>query len=180
MLEPGLVQKCFHVQTRIGGVLKQLPANGSVPQPGLTQRLDGFEEIRPARRVDSVLYGHQHRAMLQLDAGHSRHLRPMSGWIKTCPCVVRQSEAYCGEKFGQPPRCRRRQRPGYSQVIRHDAPQHTAHRHPTKKYKEVDGHSPCLDPAWHRRLSDGVQCGEAPEPGRSSCQEGEAPDAKIW
>src|SRR5215213_8732576 len=78
MLKPGLVKECFHVQTRIGGVLKQFPANGSVPQPSLPQRLNGIEEIRPALRVDSVLYRHQHRAMLQLDAGYRRHVRPVA------------------------------------------------------------------------------------------------------
>jgi hypothetical protein len=78
MRKPGLVKKRFNIQTRIGGVLIQFPTNCAVPHPSLTQRLDGIEKFRPALRVDSVIYRHQHRAMLQLDARYSRHVRPMS------------------------------------------------------------------------------------------------------
>src|SRR4051812_45159849 len=87
MRKPGLIKECFYIQTRIGGVLEQFPAHCTVPHTSLPQGRNGIEEFRPALRVNSVLYYHQHRAMLQLDAGHSRHVRPMSGWIKTCLCV---------------------------------------------------------------------------------------------
>src|SRR4051812_47081584 len=64
MRHPGLIKECFYIQTRIGGVLKQFPTYCTVPQSSLSQWLDGIEEFRPAFRVDSVIYRHQHGAML--------------------------------------------------------------------------------------------------------------------
>ena len=88
MRKPGLIKECFHIQTRIGGVLKQFPAYWTVPQSSLPKWLDGSKEFRPRVRVDSVIHRHQHRTMLQLDARCGCHVRPMS-WMDHDLCLRR-------------------------------------------------------------------------------------------
>jgi hypothetical protein len=179
VLEQGLEQERLDEAGGIRRVLKDLPPERPAPQPGLTERLDGVQELARPGRVDPVLHRDEDRASVALQAGRRGHLRPMPGRLEVGPLAAREMKPEARREANKQPCGGRRESRCGPRAVGDESPEDAPRRHPPEEDQQVDGQRLGPDPARGGCLGGGVQPRQGDKPGRPRGYQENAPERVV-